>query len=106
MKSISAADFAERLLEGARVFDTRPLLQVERDPLPGAEHLSLERVQAGELPELAPDEPVYLVCERGMMSDLVGLYLEAAGMSEVYNVEGGLAAWRRLGREGGDNEPG
>jgi rhodanese-related sulfurtransferase len=95
VKTIAVADFAARLHEGAQAFDTRPLAQYEKDALPGAHHLSLEGVQAGQLPDLALDKPVYLICERGLMSDLVALYLEAAGFSEVYNVAGGMVAWRR-----------
>ena len=95
MRSVSVTDFAVRLREGAQVFDTRPLAQYKRDALPGVQHLSLEGVQAGQLPELPLDEPVYLICERGLMSDLVGLYLEAAGYEQVYNVEGGMRAWRQ-----------
>lgn len=103
MKTISVRDFARHLHEGAQVFDTRPLEQYRRDALPGVRHLSLAAVQAGELPELPLDEPLYLLCERGLMSDLVALYLEAAGFSEVYNVEGGMLAWRRAQLE--DSEP-
>lgn len=99
MKTVSVADFAARLHEGAQVFDTRPPAQYDKDALPGARPLSLAAVQAGKLPDLALDEPIYLICERGMMSDLVGLYLEAAGFTAVYHVEGGMVAWRREGFE-------
>ncbi len=95
MKSVSA----ERLLSlppHAVLFDTRPKARFAEDGLPQARHLTLEEVQAGALPELPQDQPLYLICERGQVSELVGLYLEAAGFQEVYNIAGGMAAWRAL----------
>jgi rhodanese-related sulfurtransferase len=96
MQSVSIEDFIERLEAGARAFDTRPLASYRQDALPGVAHLSLEKVQAGKLPEIDKSEPIYLICERGMVSELAGLYLEAAGFRAVYNVEGGMIAWRRF----------
>ena len=55
--------------------------------------LDLTALQRGELPELARDTPVYLVCERGQVSELAGLYLEAAGFTHVYHLAGGTKAW-------------
>jgi len=37
-----------------------------------------------------------LVCERGVTSELAGLYLEAAGYELVYNLEGGLRKLREV----------
>lgn len=44
---------------------------------------------------LPKDRPILLVCERGVMSELAGLYLEAAGYERVYHLEGGLRGLRR-----------
>ena len=96
VKQISAEDFVGLLKSGAHVFDTRTEAQFERDGLPDSRLLSLEQVQAGELPELAKGDSLYLICERGQVSELVGLYLEAAGFSQVYNVAGGFRALRAL----------
>ncbi len=100
MESVSLEVFIERLGSGAHVFDTRPDARYRQDGLPGASHLSLERVQSGELPQVDKEEPIYLICERGVLSELVGLYLEAAGFREVYNVEGGMIALRKLKARG------
>ncbi len=75
---------------GAVVFDLRPAPQ---PPFGGAAPLSLEAVQTGTLPVLPLDTPVYLVCARGQVSELAGLYLEAAGFTAVYHLAGGLRAW-------------
>lgn len=75
---------------GAVVFDLRP---APLPPFEGAAPLSLEAVQTGTLPELPLDTPVYLICARGQVSELAGLYLEAAGFTSVYHLAGGLRAW-------------
>lgn len=96
MVPIDAAQFERARREGARIYDTRPAAQRLRAPLPGATPLVLEQVQRGELPDAPRDEPVLLACERGLISELVGLYLEAEGFREVRNLVGGLRAWRAL----------
>ena len=102
MKAVNVTDFRQALAEGAAAFDTRTEARYKQDGLPGVAHLSLEAVQAGGLPDVPKEEAVYLICERGQMSELAGLYLEAAGFEEVYNVAGGMLAWRAS--EGGENE--
>ncbi len=95
VKTVSISAFRQALREGAAAFDTRTSARHQQDGLPGVAHLSLEEIQAGRLPDVPKEEAVYLVCERGQLSELAGLYLEAAGFSEVYNVAGGVLAWRQ-----------
>jgi len=96
MKSTDIATFAAALERGATVFDTRSYAQYQQDGLAGSEHLPLEQVQAGSLPSVPPENAVYLICERGQVSELVGLYLEDAGFQHVVNVAGGMVAWRQV----------
>jgi len=92
MQQASLEELQVALQAGGVVFDVRP--PGAKGALPGSSPLSLEALQRGALPELPKDTPVYLVCERGQVSELAGLYLEAAGFTEVYNLAGGLRAWR------------
>ena len=92
MNSIDVATLLKKLPD-VTLFDTRPQALIEKDGLPGARAISLESVQAGELPGVPKDEPVYLICQRGAVSELLGLYLEASGFTEVYNVAGGMNAY-------------
>lgn len=94
MTTIDIEEFATVLAEGAIVFDTRPKDEFKKDAIWGVKHLSLEQVQTDVFPDLPRDTPIYLICERGQNSELVGLYLEAAEFSHVYNVAGGMIAWR------------
>lgn len=91
--------FAELLRETSpqpTVFDLRLEASGAAAEVPYARPLSLAALQAGDLPNAPKDEPLYLVCERGAVSELAGLYLEAAGFSEVCSVLGGWKAYRAL----------
>ena len=111
MRGASAADAARAFREGAVFLDVRTPALHARDGLPGSGSLPLEAVQAGDLPpDVDRDAPVYLVCERGLISELAGLYLEQAGFLHTFNVLGGLRALRpllddRQGRQAWKNTP-
>jgi len=94
MNSVDIETFKEALVAGAAAFDTRPHSQFLLDAIPGVIPLALAEVQGGEMPKLPKDHPIYLICEHGYTSELVGLYLEAAGFTHVFNVQGGMVAWR------------
>ena len=95
MQSVTRADLEAGIAAGGVLFDLRPL--------PGAvfglepQPLDLDAVQRGRLPELPPDTPLFLVCTRGQVSELAGLYLEAAGFMAVSHLAGGLRAWPERG---------
>jgi rhodanese-related sulfurtransferase len=97
MRAASAPDAARAYRLGAPFLDVRTPVQYGRDGLPGSRSLPLERIQSGEVPrDVEADEPIYLVCDRGQISELAGLYLEQAGYGRVFNVLGGLRALRPL----------
>ncbi len=74
------------------MFDTRPLALRARQPWPGMRPLPLAAVEAGELPDAPLDATIYLVCDRGLVSHLVALYLEAAGFTDVRHLARGFGA--------------
>lgn len=43
------------------------------------------------------DTPIYCFCRTGRRSGIATRYLRSVGYSEVYNVEGGIVAWKRAG---------
>ena len=91
MQSVTRAELEQGVAAGGVLFDLRPL------PEPvfglGPRPLDLDSVQRGRLPDLPPDTPLFLVCTRGQVSELAGLYLEAAGFTAVSHLAGGLRAW-------------
>ncbi|RIH87607.1 Thiosulfate sulfurtransferase GlpE [Meiothermus luteus] len=94
MRGVRPEALAEFLQEDPLVVDVRPAGQAE--PIGFAQALSvpLADIQGGNH-HLPKDRPILLVCERGVMSELAGLYLEAAGYERVYHLEGGLRGLKR-----------
>ena len=91
MESVSRSELERGVAAGGVLFDVRPVPKpvFGLEPVP----LSLAAVQRGELPDLTPDTAIYLVCERAQVSELAGLYLEAAGFGTVFHLAGGTKAW-------------
>lgn len=103
MKSVSIETFVEALKNDIHLFDTRPKAIFEHNGIAGSSHLTLEQIQKGKLPSVPKDEFIYLICHYGRISELAGLYLEAEGFLNVFNIAGGMLAWeayqRKLKRE-------
>lgn len=82
------------LKDNPLVVDVRPPEQYNQNDLEGTIHIPLHDIQHGNH-NLPKGRPLLLICERGVMSELAGLYLEAAGYELVYNLEGGLQKLRK-----------
>ena len=91
MQSVTRAELEAGITAGGVLFDLRPVpgAVFGLEPRP----LDVAAVQQGRLPDLPPDTPLYLVCGRGQVSELAGMYLEAAGFTAVSHLAGGLRAW-------------
>lgn len=60
----------------------------------GARHVPMKRLLAEGLPELAPTDPVVVVCGNGRESRRCAEYLvQERGFSEVYHLVGGMIRW-------------
>lgn len=64
---------------------------------PGATHLPMSEL-TGRMDELPDANPLYVVCRSGGRSARVVAYLAGQGYPAI-NVEGGMQAWARQGRE-------
>ncbi len=64
----------------------------------GAMHFDLARLQAGELPGIAKDKPIYVYCAAGARAEKARVILESAGYTNVINI-GGLGDWQDAGGE-------
>ena len=63
----------------------------------GAVLIPLGQVERRAPAELAPDRPVYVLCNSGNRSRKAAENLVRLGFTEVYNVSGGMQAWLRAG---------
>jgi rhodanese-related sulfurtransferase len=74
------------------VLDVREPWELAICSLPGATAIPLRELPArmGELPD---DRPIVCVCHVGGRSQQAAMFLKARGLSDVYNLRGGIAAW-------------
>ncbi|ADH64137.1 Rhodanese domain protein [Allomeiothermus silvanus DSM 9946] len=94
MKSVDAASLPAFLERRPLVVDVRSPVLFRQGSLEGALNIPTADIQQKKH-QLPKDRPILLVCERGIQSELAGLYLEADGYAEVYNLAGGLNALKR-----------
>ena len=81
---------------GAQVVDVREDREYESGHIPGAEHIPVNTVFARRN-ELSPEKDIIFVCSVGQRSALACEMAAAAGLTRLYNVEGGTEAWISAG---------
>lgn len=64
----------------------------------GGTHIPFSDIQK-RLKEIPSDMPIVVVCERGIRSIIVMQRLTANGFTDLYNLTGGLKAWKSSFRE-------
>ena len=96
IRQLQATELQEWLADTTR---EQPLVLDVREPwehnvchIAGAQLLPMQEIPArvGELPQ---DRDIVVMCHHGMRSLQVANYLKSAGLSRVYNLSGGIAAW-------------
>lgn len=80
---------------------TQPVLLDVREPwefqicrLPGSLHIPMNTVPVRK-DQLDADAETVVICHHGSRSLQVGLFLERAGFSRIFNLNGGVNAWAR-----------
>ncbi|HTN47378.1 MAG TPA: rhodanese-like domain-containing protein [Flavipsychrobacter sp.] len=59
----------------------------------GGVHIPLSEL-LGRKDEILKNEPVVIYCEKGIRSQLAIQRLESSGYENLYNLEGGMKAWK------------
>ena len=82
----------------AIIVDVRETSEYENGRLPGAVHIPLSQLDA-RVAEIARQgsRPVIAYCARGKRSRMEASALSKAGFGEIYNLSGGIDAWRSAG---------
>ena len=92
-----SAEEAKRLIDAGqvRLVDVREPAEWERDHLANATLLPLGQLmqRPGELKE----DNILFYCEMGQRSAVACEFAASLGLEHLYNLEGGMQAWRRLG---------
>jgi len=94
---LSTAEAKHMMENGdAQVVDVRENWEYENGHIPGAEHIPVNSVFARRN-ELSRDRDIIFVCSVGQRSALACEMAAAAGLTRLYNVEGGTEAWINAG---------
>jgi len=72
--------------------------EVMRGKVSGSVHIPLAELPA-RLGELTGRNEIVVYCHSGMRSGQACAYLAAQGLTNVYNLAGGILAWMRAGLE-------
>ncbi len=96
IRKMTARRLAERMAQGdVSVIDVRDRYEWNDGHVPGARHIPLGTLP-GRMAEL-PAGPLVMQCQTGSRSAIAASLLAAHGHSDVWNLEGGLVAWRQAG---------
>ena len=94
---LTAKDAADRISSGElRVVDVREQWEYARDHIPEATLTPLGQIIA-KPQEVITSDNVIFVCEVGQRSAVAAELAAATGMQHVFNLEGGMQAWRGAG---------
>ena len=98
LSDITAAELKEKLAKGEEIhlLDVREPIEFHTYNI-GGQNLPLGAL-SNNLDDLAynKEEEIVVVCQRGIRSETGRRILVAAGYSKVYNLTGGLLAYRRI----------
>ena len=98
---MSAAQLKERLTgeNPPLVVDVREAYELAEGKILSSIHIPMGSIPA-RLSELPTDRDLVLQCAVGQRSYAVGEYLLRQGYTRVYNLTGGIYAWKRLHQTG------
>jgi rhodanese-related sulfurtransferase len=96
--SVAPQDAIRLMNGGAAVVDVRNKEAFAEGHVGGARHLGPDQLaNAAETLKKHKEKPVVLYCETGASASRVMRQLHASGFTKVFNLRGGLAAWRAEG---------
>ncbi len=94
MKADEAKTFIDAHAEGAfTLLDVRQPGEYESEHIPGAKLIPLPGLKDGSV-ELDSQKPVIVYCASGGRSLAAAQLLSGLGFDEIYNLQGGIKAWR------------
>lgn len=89
-----AREFMSRNKEGTyTILDVRQTWEYEKEHISGAKLIPLPEL-SGKIEELDPEKPTIVHCAVGGRSRVAAQLLSGHGFKEVYNLKGGILAWK------------
>ena len=96
MDQLTPRQLHDWLADGSRpppvLLDVREPWEFQICSLRDSLHVPMNTIPARRQ-ELDPDADTVLICHHGSRSFQVGVFLERAGFTRVFNLDGGLSAW-------------
>jgi rhodanese-related sulfurtransferase len=93
---ITVQEADEMMKDGAAIIDVREPFEYQAGHVPGASLIPVNSVYARR-EELPKDKDVIFVCAVGQRSALAAEMAAAAGLTRLFNLEGGTDAWIKAG---------
>ncbi len=92
------ADEAKELIDGGNVtvIDVREPGEYARDHIASASLVPLAKIISSPATAVTTDDVIF-VCEVGQRSAVAAELAASLGMERLYNLEGGMTAWRARG---------
>jgi rhodanese-related sulfurtransferase len=88
---------ATRLMnDGAVVLDVREAAEFSAGHLANAKHIPVSEIDT-RLSDIASGKPVLVYCATGTRSGKAAAVLKKAGRDQIFNLSGGIAAWKQAG---------
>lgn len=87
-----------RLADHAQVLDVRTPREYQVGYIPGADNNNIANAAfVSNAQKLDKNRPVFVYCKTGVRSAHAAEQLAELGFKEVYNLEGGISNWQRVG---------
>jgi len=96
VKTISASDYMQLRKHPHTLVDVRQPGEWASGHPDTAVHIPLGEI-ANRMHKIASDKPVFVICASGNRSAMAATKLANGGFDCVYNLSGGVAAWRSAG---------
>jgi rhodanese-related sulfurtransferase len=99
VQTISPHELQQRRQQGrvGDLIDVRTPVEYSEIHVEGARLMPLDTLDASALAQERNGEPLYVICRSGGRAAKAYEKLQAAGVKELYSVEGGTLAWERAG---------
>jgi rhodanese-related sulfurtransferase len=96
VKRLSATDYLKMRNADHVLIDVRTDSEWANGHAPHARHIPLDKI-ANSMREIPEDRPVVVVCASGNRSAMAATAIAKKGFSPVFNLAGGMGAWRAAG---------
>ncbi len=91
---ISASDLQEKLIAKVKplLLDVRELNEFQFARIEGSMHIPLNQIPQ-RIDEVNTEQGCVVICHHGMRSQQAANFLVHSGLSNIYNLSGGIDAW-------------